>query len=120
MVCGHYTGTTMTATLPLAASIMISSLQTDAELVDRFASVRDPAAIEELVHRHRAVVLGVCRRVLRNTCDIEDVFQATFLVLVRDAARVRRQASISGWLYGVAYRLSLRVARQKTWRSGDK
>ncbi len=106
----------MTATSPTAAMDEPSNPLSDAELVDRFVSVCDPAAIAELVERHSRLVLGVCRRVLRDAYDIEDVFQATFLVLVRDAARVRKQQSIASWLYGVAYRLALRVARQKQRR----
>lgn len=102
----------MSATLSNTAADAVASSLSDAELVDRFVAVRDPAAFAELVFRHRALVLGVSARVLRNGCDIEDVFQATFLVLVRDAARVRKQQSLASWLYGVAHRLSLRVARQ--------
>ena len=88
----------------------------DAELVERFVVARDQAAFTELVRRHSAVVLGVCRRVLRDTHDIDDVFQATFLVFVRDADRVRKRQSLASWLYGVAYRISLRVARKKQRR----
>lgn len=102
----------MSATLSNTAADAVASSLSDAELVDRFVAVRDPAAFAELVFRHRALVLGVSARVLRNGCDIEDVFQATFLVLVRDAARVRKQQSLASWLYGVAHRLSLRAARQ--------
>ncbi len=106
----------MTATLPIAVTVESPDPMSDAELVDRFVTVRDPAAFTELVHRYSALVLGVCRRVLRDPCDVEDVFQATFLVLVRDAARIRRQQSLASWLYGVAYRIALRVARQKQRR----
>lgn len=88
----------------------------DAELVERFLVARDQAAFAELVRRHSTVVLGVCRRVLQDSNDIEDVFQATFLVLVRNAARVRKRQSLASWLYGIAYRISLRVVRSKLRR----
>jgi RNA polymerase sigma factor (sigma-70 family) len=81
----------------------------DAELLARFAADRDPAAFEVLVWRHGAMVLGVCRRLLRRLCDVEDAFQAAFLTLVRKADSVRRGAALAGWLYQVAQRVALRL-----------
>lgn len=85
---------------------------TDSELLTLFINHRDEAAFAELVQRYRRLVWSVCQRVLSDTHDIEDVFQATFLVLVRDAVRIRRRPSVASWLYGVAYRLAIRVRRQ--------
>ena len=113
---GHYKGSPMNTSDPTPATSVPSVPPTDAELVDCFVSVRDPEAIRELVQRHGSLILGVSGRVLRDTADIEDVFQATILVLIQNAARVRRQQSIGSWLYGVAYRLSLRLAYQKRQR----
>jgi RNA polymerase sigma factor (sigma-70 family) len=79
----------------------------DEELLDRFAARRDEDAIAELVRRHGALVFGVCRRVLADAHAAEDVFQATFLVLVRKAATLDRRRPLGNWLYTVAYRLAL-------------
>src|SRR5262245_30364314 len=81
----------------------------DGRLVERFALQNDQAAFDALMQRHGPMVLSVCRRVLRHTQDVEDTFQATFLVLVRDAGSIRNRESVASWLYNVAYHLALRL-----------
>jgi RNA polymerase sigma factor (sigma-70 family) len=89
----------------------------DDELLKRFVAERDPLAFELLLRRHGPMVLGVCQRVIGNSHDAEDAFQATFLVLVRKAARIRPPRAVGSWLYGVAYRTALgarsRLARRR-------
>ena len=101
---------------PDAVMEEVDVARSDAELVGRFVATKEEAAFAELVRRHSGLVMSVCRRVLRDGHDIDDVFQATFLVFVRDAVRVKKQASLASWLYGVAYRLAVRVAQQRQQR----
>lgn len=89
----------------------------DGQLLDRFIHQHDETAFEVLVWRYGPMVLGVARRVLHNLDDAEDILQATFLALVRQARSIRRREAISGWLYQVAYRLALRTRQQKKKRS---
>src|SRR5437764_3912777 len=81
----------------------------DEQLLDRFVAERDEDAFTVLVRRHGALVRAACRRVLDHEEDVEDVFQATFLVLARQARSVRRRDAVGAWLYGVARRLALRA-----------
>ncbi|VTR96072.1 sigma-70 family rna polymerase sigma factor : RNA polymerase sigma factor, sigma-70 family OS=Singulisphaera acidiphila (strain ATCC BAA-1392 / DSM 18658 / VKM B-2454 / MOB10) GN=Sinac_6419 PE=4 SV=1: Sigma70_r2: Sigma70_r4_2 [Gemmata massiliana] len=83
----------------------------DADLLVRFVADRDTGAFEELVHRHGALVLGVCLRVTGHPQDAEDAFQATFLVLARRAATVRKRDRLWSWLYGTAFRVAWRARR---------
>ncbi len=92
------------------------SVITDAELMERFISQRDDAAFEALVRRHGPMVLSVCRRVLHNEADVEDCFQATFLVLVRRAASLRRRGLVGNWLYGVARNAALKARAMRNLR----
>jgi RNA polymerase sigma factor (sigma-70 family) len=78
----------------------------DAQLLDRFVTCRDEAAFAELVRRHGPMVLGVCRRVLQQEQDVEDAFQATFLVLVRKAKAPGPLPVLGSWLHGVACRVA--------------
>jgi polysaccharide biosynthesis/export protein len=69
---------------------------TDAQLLKQFAANRDPgaqAAFAALVARHGPMVWRVCGTTLRDLADIEDAFQATFLVLARRARSRRKKPS---------------------------
>jgi RNA polymerase sigma factor (sigma-70 family) len=81
----------------------------DGQLLDCFLSGREEAAFEALLRRHGPMVLGVCRRILRHDQDAEDAFQATFLVLARNAASVSPRELVGHWLYGVACRTALKA-----------
>jgi RNA polymerase sigma factor (sigma-70 family) len=91
----------------LFANGTVTSLSEE-QLLDRFATERDESAFEALVERHGPMVLGVCRQFLRDPNDVDDAFQATFLVLVRKAGSLRRKDLLGNWLYGVACRVALR------------
>jgi RNA polymerase sigma factor (sigma-70 family) len=86
--------------------------ESDADLLARYISAKDSAAFAELVRRHGPLVLGICRRMLGHVHDAEDAFQATFLVLARDARSVRKPDALPAWLYGTAVRVC-RKARAK-------
>jgi RNA polymerase sigma factor (sigma-70 family) len=83
----------------------------DAHLLDLFVQRRDQSAFEALVHRHGSMVFGVCLRILGNSHDAEDAFQAVFLVLARKAASIRPRKMVGNWLYGVAFRTALEARK---------
>jgi RNA polymerase sigma factor (sigma-70 family) len=88
----------------------------DGQLLERFLTDRDETAVEVLVRRYGPLVFGVCRRVLHNAHAAEDVFQATFLVLMRKAPTLDGSRPLGSWLYTVAYRLALSARTQQLRR----
>jgi RNA polymerase sigma factor (sigma-70 family) len=89
------------------------SRMSDGALLERFLVARDETAFELLLWRHHRMVLGVCSRILADSNDIEDAFQATFLVLARKGRSIRKRGSLSSWLFGVARRVALEASRMR-------
>jgi RNA polymerase sigma factor (sigma-70 family) len=96
---------------------------TDGELLDRFLA-RDremaEAAFAALVARHGPMVMGVCRRILRDPHHAADAFQATFLVLVCKAAGLRIEGSLGRWLHGVSRRIALQARKAAARRAAHE
>src|SRR5947208_370449 len=88
----------------------------DRALLARFAEERDEAAFASLVRRHAGMVLGVCRRAVRDNHLAEDATQATFLVLARNPSAARRASSVAGWLFGIARRVGSAARRHELRR----
>ena len=85
---------------------------TDGQLLERFATRRDEAAelaFAALVERHGRMVLRVCRHAAGDVHDAEDSFQATFLILVKQARSLWVQDSLGPWLHRVAHRVATRA-----------
>lgn len=83
----------------------------DAELLAAFSKSQDADAFAALIARHGPLVWAVCRRILRDTNDAEDAFQATFLVLAREAGQLNCRDTLTGWLYLVARRVASNLRR---------
>src|SRR5262249_34777569 len=88
----------------------------DRDLIERFLASHEDAAFHALLRRHGPMVFRVCRRVLMDGQDGEDAFQATFLVLAREAHIIRKRESLASWLHGVAYRLALKAGKADAQR----
>jgi RNA polymerase sigma factor (sigma-70 family) len=87
---------------------------TDGQLLERYLASRDESAFTALVVRHGPMVLGVCRAALKNSPEVEDAFQATFLVLIRKAGTIRGRDAVGGWLHRVAQRIAVQAVLDRS------
>ena len=89
---------------------------TDAELLHIYVEANDQDAFASLVRRYESLVWSVCARQLVNRCDREDAFQTTFLILAKNANKIRRPDSLSSWLHGTAWKVSSRIRKRRATR----
>jgi RNA polymerase sigma factor (sigma-70 family) len=91
----------------------------DASLLERFIQERDEPAFAALVGRHSAMVLRCCRRILGDVPEVEDAFQAVFVVLARKAAVLKQPDALAGWLHGVSRRVALKARTKIACRASQ-
>jgi len=85
----------------------------DAVLLKRLVAANDREAFELLIARHGAMVLGTARRLVDNSHDAEDVFQAVFLSLARLAKTIRQGRALPAWLHKTTCRIAARVRKDR-------
>jgi RNA polymerase sigma factor (sigma-70 family) len=86
----------------------------DEELLAKYRGERSQEAFSALVDRHGLMVIRLCRRILGNAADAEDVAQAVFLLLAHRPELVRK--SVAGWLCETAKSRAINELRSKRRR----
>lgn len=93
---------------------------TDADLLGRYATERDDLAFAELVHRHAPAVYAACRRFVSAPADLDDAFQAVFVLLSQKAGAIGDPSRLSGWLCGTAGRIARKVKGRSARRTATE
>lgn len=94
----------------LGEGIVGEQARTDAQLLERFRGLGgEPAELSFmlLVERHGPMVLRTCRAILRDEHDVQDAFQAVFLVLVHKSGSLWVEDSLGPWLHAVSLRVAI-------------
>jgi RNA polymerase sigma-70 factor (ECF subfamily) len=85
----------------------------DAQLMARYAK-GDARAFELLYARHKTWLYRVLLRNLRDETLAQDVFQDTWLTIVRTAHTYAPRAKFSTWLYGLARQRLIDALRKQS------
>lgn len=89
----------------------------DASLLREFAQTGAESAFAELVRRHLDLVHSAAlRQVAGDAHRAEDVTQAVFVELARQARRLAEHRSLAGWLYTTARHVAARNQRAEQRR----
>ena len=76
----------------------------DAYLVGSIAS-GDADAVRPLIERYQKPLAAVLQRALGASPDVDDVFQETWIRVVRSAHRYDPEQRFSAWLFAIAWNL---------------
>src|SRR5207248_2919271 len=91
--------------LPLGLAQVISQAPTmdDGQILQQFAESRSQEAFAHLVSRHVHTVYSACLRQLRDPVMADQATQAVFVLLARQAGRLKGEASLVPWLFDSAH-----------------
>jgi RNA polymerase sigma factor (sigma-70 family) len=96
--------------------ILLNMSETDLQLITRYASQRAEAAFAEIVRRHIDLVHSAALRQVRSRELAEEVAQAVFLELARQAHHLPPRTVLAAWLYHVTRRRAIDVVRREAGR----
>jgi len=89
---------------------------TDQQLLRDYAEGRSEPAFAELVRRHIDLVYSAALRMVRDAHRAEDVTQAVFVALARNARPLAERPVLSGWLHRTAQNLAANTVRSDVRR----
>src|SRR5258706_9040042 len=75
----------------------------DGQILQQFAESRWQEAFAHLVARHVHTVYSACLRQLRDPVGADQATQAVFVLLARQAGRLKGETSLVPWLFDTAH-----------------
>src|SRR5260221_1415224 len=92
-------------------------MQTDVELLRRYAEHRSENAFAELVQRHIDLVYSAALREAHgDSAQAEDITQAVFAELARKSSSLGRHPALAGWLYTCVRQMTANARRAEDRR----
>ncbi len=76
----------------------------------------DPAGFDELLRRYKRPLFGYVYKMLGDKGEAEDVFQETFIRIIRNASKYDPEKRFSSWLFSIAHNLSIDSLRTRKTR----
>ncbi|MDZ7721843.1 MAG: sigma-70 family RNA polymerase sigma factor [candidate division KSB1 bacterium] len=89
-----------------------NQIVSDAELIRRYKG-GDARAFERLVQRYNRPLTGYLRRMITDRIAADDLFQETFLKVVKALPRYREDGKFSSWLFGIANHVAIDYLRKQ-------
>ena len=88
----------------------------DWQLLREYVKTGSEQAFTEIVSRYTGMVYSVSLRWMTDPHLAQDVTQAVFIVLARDARKIHRKVLLSGWLFNTAKHASLNALKMRQRR----
>jgi len=90
----------------------------DKEIIEKVRS-GETGLYAELVRRHQARVIGLCRALLNHPTDAEDAAQESFLKAFKALPEFKDQSAFSTWIYRIAYNTCREFQRRASVRRSE-
>jgi RNA polymerase sigma factor (sigma-70 family) len=100
------------ATLPVPRTPARSEREVGSRLLADLAA-GDDAAWHTTVRRYERLLRSSARAVLRSDADVDEAVQRTWVLLLRNAARIHDPECLPGWLSTTARREALAIVRNQ-------
>ncbi|MDR1703926.1 MAG: sigma-70 family RNA polymerase sigma factor, partial [Clostridiales bacterium] len=73
----------------------------------------DENMLREVIDRYSQPILRYCHHILCSYADAQDAAQTTFIKAYENRSRYKNGASLTAWLYRIAYRTCIDMIRRR-------
>jgi RNA polymerase sigma factor (sigma-70 family) len=100
----------------VAGDLLLEGVMKDMPLLQQYVRDNSESAFRQLVERHLNLVYAAALRQVRDPSLAQDVVQAVFLILAKNAGKLSPNTILSGWLYRTTHFVAAKALRSELRR----